>query len=130
NCKYDSCYPYIARETDDCCGGCCGKSGAGVVCRRYAYNGNPVACCLNDFGGCNFSQLMEKSSTTNNCFSSSVAGEDCNDFSSDCAGTCDPCLRDVTSDPNTFYAKIYDPQNGSLTDYYVCKNYGGAPNNH
>lgn len=130
DCKYDSCTKYTARKTTDCCNNCCGKGGRGVICKRTAYNGNPVACCLRDYGGCNLAFDTKNSSSDNNCFSSPVPGKNCKDFTTDCGGTCDPCLRDVTSDSKTYYDKGYNNA-GELTRYFVCGNYGlGYSDNH
>ena len=75
-CAYNDCHPYQEVETG-CCNGCCGIVGAGAVCRRRAFTGDPIECCLLDFdcrGG------------LNNCFTDPLQ-----------QNTCDPTLRSANS---------------------------------
>lgn len=46
SCSYNDCRPF--QEYSGCCEGCCAITGSGVVCRRSAFNGDPIQCCFNN----------------------------------------------------------------------------------
>ena len=77
-CNYDSC-DEITKVSSGCCNGCCGITGRGVRCKRVAFTGDPLLCCLRD-------KACNPSSTDEFCFTDSSKQH-----------TCDPGLRDQSS---------------------------------
>lgn len=80
-CTYNDCTKYTRMADPVCCigaSGCCSIVGTGALCKRAAFNGDPVQCCLND-NAC--------SSDSNSCWSDGASQRK----------TCDPSVRNVTS---------------------------------
>ncbi len=48
DCAYNDCDEYLDFG-GGCCNGCCGISGSGANCRRTAFLGDPITCCLSDY---------------------------------------------------------------------------------
>ena len=77
-CSFTSC-DYYHQQDVGCCNGCCGIiGGSGLVCKRRAFNGNPISCAFQD----------------KTCSSSPSA---CWDGSDTKFKTCHPQYRDMTT---------------------------------
>lgn len=93
SCTYNDCKPYQARDTG-CCKSCCGIAGAQVRCRRKAFTGDPVTCCMNNLA-CNpalpgtcFSDIGTDQGSTTQYYNTCADGSN---------GT--PNYQDITSGP-------------------------------
>ncbi len=107
SCNFDECSRVNQVSKTGCCSGCCSTEGKGALCGRERFTGFPGTCCFNDYAGCGISGQSENEATIDLCWANNNAlgiaisnnPSSCND--TNCTGTCDPCLRDVTSDVNT-----------------------------
>jgi hypothetical protein len=115
SCDYDDCNETTERPTgvSNCCRGCCGISGgATAYCKRTAFNGDPLKCCLLDQACVN--------STTNPigfnqaCFDDSTQNQTCapqnrDQTSSDCRSRmldwCVGTLPDGSREPNDVWTQ-------------------------
>lgn len=79
SCAYSDSHPYIDYGYG-CCHVTCGISGSGVNCRRKAYTGNPLQCCMKDYACHN-----EGGPTPASCYSDPNKQH-----------TCDPKFRSLT----------------------------------
>lgn len=122
-CRYNSCQPYNV-DTKGCCHNCCGNNGQQITCKRNntttkvngqntitdpikAFSGSPISCCFKDFDGCRPTikeGVGNKSTESSGCFSNEPDDKPCD--STDCSGTCEPCLRDITSNGNSYYGNV------------------------
>ena len=102
-------------QTSYCCnscsynvtfGLCSAKTSVGVKCQRKKFNGNPLQCCLNDYGGCG-NQTSSNVNDIDLCFSANAKGnkidhenssDACN--SENCKSTCHPCQRNINTMPD------------------------------
>jgi hypothetical protein len=98
-CGYNDCHPY-QNAPIGCCSGCCTISGAGAICRRKQFLGDPLQCCLNDYA-CNQDKpglCFTDASKSHTCDPSQrdIAGAGCSQtIQSYCSGTL------PTDDPNS-----------------------------
>lgn len=89
SCSYNDCNE-VQSVDEGCCNGCCGISGATVICKRTAYNGNHTNCCLQDY---DFpADLGNTSQQLPLCFDRGPDGTD-----NSMKLTCDPEFRNITS---------------------------------
>ena len=108
-CSFNDCVPY-QDVGFGCCGACCGILGAGLLCRRARFTGDPATCCFNDLAcagvtaGANPPQCYSDPEKQNACSDGqngqpnyrSIVSTSCQDyFTQFCTGT----LRD--DDPNS-----------------------------
>ena len=76
-CQYDDCNETNQLNKCKSSGGCCPIAGAKNVCKRIAFNADPLTCCLQDFDNIGTSAL---------CF-----------ISNDTVDTCNPSYRSLSS---------------------------------
>jgi hypothetical protein len=117
DCRYDSCHPYNVAGKG-CCNGCCGNKGYNIKCQRdtsdekKAFKGDPISCCFKDYNYCKPTirdGVFGNSTDTSGCFSGASDDDNCTSADStgkDCAGTCNPCQRDVTSNENSYFGDV------------------------
>lgn len=78
SCKYSWC-DSVTRTTGGCMNGCCSIVGRGAYCQRIAFTANSADCCFLDYTFSGIGCIINPTPTQN-------------------SRTCDPQLRDITSD--------------------------------
>lgn len=92
SCSYNSCGPYQDFGFG-CCDGCCGIIGKKVGCRRRAFNGDTLKCCLQNF---------ECGERNEDCFSDEEQRNTCSPESRTVrSGECRHSLAEYCSGANT-----------------------------
>ena len=111
-----------------CCHGSCGFLGAGVVCKRIAYNGDPNTCCFRD---------LEYNRQNQYCFDNKDERSTCNPRVRNMVG--DGCRNQMDiycsgsdiQDDNEWIEEIdkrWDPDNEQSCIYVLNRNLFGNPN--